>query len=214
MQDWLNILDKKIRISICITDLKQDLDDADPTQRAEILALAQYLRSEILEPAGIWHACFEFPLDCDHGTITRHLEQVARTRNRIRESLRNSARSLQNARSDKIETSLRQSQNLICALELWYCTIGARLVPEKQKLVAEVWEQLVDSRVYLHHAIHAAYKGAVLTEQLAGITVDRNPIRISENEWLRNCDFFPTGFNLRMRCYASVSQAHEENSSC
>ena len=59
MQYWLHNFEKKIRVSTYIRDLKCDLEAANRKQRAIILAIAQYLRSEVLERAGIDQSVLE-----------------------------------------------------------------------------------------------------------------------------------------------------------
>ena len=55
MFSWLVKKEKNARIAMCTKEVKWELEALDRHERAEILALAQYLRFEILQSLSLIH---------------------------------------------------------------------------------------------------------------------------------------------------------------
>lgn len=194
MFSWLMKKEKNARVAMCTKEVKWELESLDRTQRAEILALAHYLRCEILQNAGIEQTVLDNPLEYTREYLTRQFETMEQIRDLARKELRISRRIMRRSGDSLPEFSVKHIHNILSALELWMCTVGAGIVPEKQHEVGYIWCVLAGSQDCLEQAISSIRSVETRTAHLTGAARDGMFGRISNDEWLRLCNFVPSAF--------------------
>lgn len=197
MQSWLYNIEKKILVSICIKDLKLDLEAASHRQRAEVLALAQHLRCEVLEQIGIDQDVLDNPLEFNRARLIQQFEMMERIWDQARHHLRIAIKNLHHDGRRLPGISLQHVQNTLCALELWMCTLGAGFVADKRHEVGHIWQILEASQGSLEQAISSMRQVEVHTVNLTGIPRAGMFHRIDTDEWLKRCNFIPSAFAHR-----------------
>lgn len=194
MFSWLVKKEKNARIAMCTKEVKWELEALDRHERAEILALAQYLRFEILQSAGIEHTVLDNPLEYTRESLTRHFETMERIRDLARKELRITSRDTRRSGDTLPGFSIKHIQNILSALELWMCTVGAGIVPNKKEEVDYIWCVMAGSQDCLEQAISSIREVEAQTASLSGVPRDDMFGRISNDEWLRLCNFMPSAF--------------------
>ena len=194
MFSWLVKKEKNARIAMCTKEVKWEIEALDRQERAEILALAQYLRFEILQSAGIEQTVLDNPLGYTRESLTRHFETMERIRDLARKELRVSRRVMRRSGDTLPDFSVKHIQNILSALELWMCTVGAGIVPDKKHEVDYIWCVMAGSQDCLEQAISSMRKVESQASSLSGVPHDGMFGRISNDEWLRLCNFMPSAF--------------------
>jgi hypothetical protein len=201
MQAWLNNIENKVRVSVCINDLKQDLETASQRQRAEILVMAQYLRIHLLEQSGIRRTSMDNPLECPRPDITAQLHLIEQLRRQLRTNLRHVVRGRFSETDQMPVCSHRQTQNMACALELWFCTMGACFVPEKHYMLCDIWTTMANSRTCLQHTDAIRQCARTLPIELSDFNCIGRGAFNSADEWLVYYDFIPSAFNSEIAAH-------------
>lgn len=194
MFSWLVKKEKNARIAMCTNEVKWEIEALDRQQRAEILALAQYLRFEILQSAGIGQNVLDNPLEYTRESLTRHFETMERIRDLTRKELRVTRKDVCRSGNTLPDLSAKYIQNILSALELWMCTVGAGIMPDKKQDVDYIWCVMAASQDCLEQAISSIRKVEAQTASLTGVPRDGMFGRISNDEWLRLCNFMPSAF--------------------
>lgn len=208
MENWLQITEKKIRLSICTKYLKGDVKITCPGQRAEILAMTQYLRSRVFPNAGIDQNVIDNPLDYSQALLNSQLQIIEHMRDLLRVDLRTSL-GKSYRRSNQIPMLfLRYKLSTVFALELWFCTIGSRFVRACQNEVDYIWHSLATSRPLLLEAITTLRHAEPASTGLPAITRQADLGCLSTEDWLSLCDNSPDSY-LKPVCDHYLGDDHE-----
>ena len=207
MKSWLYNIEKKMRVSISIKDLKWDLQASSGKQRAEILVLAQYLRCVVLEQEGIDQSILDKTLDFTHEELIMQFEVIEHIRDQARSHLLMTIKKIHRSGDQLLYSSNKHIQNILCALELWMCTIGAGFIPEKREDISYIWLVLTGSHCYREQAISSMLKMRI--GNLTGVPRDGKFDKLNASEWLSQCDFVPSPFDQRATDYYNRSTENE-----
>jgi hypothetical protein len=90
--------------------------------------------------------------------------------------------------------AIEHANNTNRSLEVWMCTLGSGISPDKRDEVREIWKMLLDSKDFLPEAIQSIRDIERQTSEMTG--QDANMFDgMDEELWIQSCDYIPASFS-------------------
>lgn len=188
MRSWFIKKAQNARVTMYTKELKWELETAAPERRATILALASFLRVDAFNddiPATV----LDRPLDYSRGDLMRFFEMLED----IREASALKEKRLKKSGFPLPDFAVAHFKVSNRALEVWMCTIGAGIVPDRRDDVRQIWQHLAGALSSLPTAILRLHEIEAKTAEMTGAS-DRMFQGIDTNVWLDACRFVPSAF--------------------
>ena len=188
----------KSKIFMCIKDVKWTLESMPPSDRAYILAMATFTRIKMIQPT---LSELNLPEDILHQPI-KNTESNLYTLYNVLEKLRNSS-SFQRTQTEKNLKNLGMPMPEYAkghaiaserALEVWMCTIGLGITPNKKNDVIEIWKLLINTVDLIDDSIERIYEFLDKTAEDTG-AMDTNTVELftslDKKTWKEESYFTP-----------------------
>lgn len=195
MLGWLAKKGENARVYMCIKEVKWDLERADGLRRATLLLLAQFFRVGMTDErnGGFNLSYFDRPLDhtrADLVALYTGLEHIRNNNNVQREQIERSL-----ARFGGMpEFAVEQSKNTNRGIEIWMCTVGSGIVPDRRDEVRQIWTMLSEGLPFVREAMRRLQEVAKRTEDATGTKASQMFEALSPEQWIAAADFVPTAF--------------------
>lgn len=184
---------------MCIKEVQWDLQKADLFRRATILAISSLLRVEVIESSGVPHDVVDRPLDYTRDDLLRFYEQMEDIRNANTFQIEQTQKIMRRLGTELPEFSVQHAKNTGRGLEVWMCTVGAGINPDRRDAVREIWQFLSESREHLGNAIAGLREVEQLTANMTGMPPGGMFSSVNTEEWLEACRFVPSSFVKDLR---------------
>lgn len=186
MRDWLIRKAQNSRINMCIKEVKWSLESSDLLHRATVLSMAQLFRDQALSEA-IPHAVLDSPFNRTREELMTYYVEVEDLRNLSAAKLSDTQRGFKRVGMELPQVAVDHAKSCNRGLEVWMCTIGAGVVPERRDDVQKIWMYLEGAAAQIPAAISHL-------RDVARRTDDAMFGRITDQAWTMACSFFPSAF--------------------
>jgi hypothetical protein len=194
MFGWVAEKSENARVYMCIKEVKWDLENLTSLRIATILALAQIIREQIIMGAGVPLDVLNSPLDYSRRDLVTFYGVMENIRNAgtmqidaTKKNMRNLGVELPKFAEDHALATKR-------GIEIWMCTVGAGIVPDRRDEVRLIWSYLSKSFDYLKQAINQILEIEDQTIQMTGGVNSEMFSLIDRDEWIKLCQFVPGSF--------------------
>jgi hypothetical protein len=168
MLQWLAKKGENARVSMCIKEVKWELETADATKRAMILAVAQHFRVKFTEADNFLAGIIDRPLDFSRSDVMRWYDafEAIRNNNALQfDATRKNMRRLVGMELPQLMVD--HAKMVDRGVEVWMCTLGAGVAPDRRDEVRAIWSYLAGAFDNLPQAL-ARLKA--VAEQFATVT--------------------------------------------
>jgi hypothetical protein len=206
MLGWLRVKGENSRVFACVKDVKWFLENADETRRAVILALAHFLRMGLVDAEPAIQRFLDRPFDYERVLLMKVYGILEHSRNlsmgqsettkRNYVAMRQKAASLGlsfEGPSELPQFAIQHFKNTQRGMEIWMCTLGAGIAPDRRGDVQLIWSYLMKSMRSLPIAIEELRSVERRTAEMTGVP-DGQLFSINSKEWLELCRFVPSPF--------------------
>ena len=90
--------------------------------------------------------------------------------------------------------AVEQSKNANRGIEIWMCTVGAGIVPDRRDEVRQIWAMLSQGVSVAPEAMRRLEEIAKLTENATGAKASGMFEELAPDQWLAAADFVPSAF--------------------
>lgn len=198
MVGWFAKKAQNSRVYMCIKEVKWTLEAADPVKRATILALAQLLRGQVVNETDFPADTFSRPLDYSRDELMRVYEGFENIRNQNNFQIDAAQKNMRRLGMELPQFSVDHAKNTGRSIELWMCTIGAGICPERRDDVRLIWSYLAQSYSFVPDAIAGLRRVERQTTEMTGF-VDQGMFSVTNEDWMECCQFFPDAFFKELR---------------
>ncbi len=193
MLQWIGKKGEDARVYMCIKEIKGELGVADGVQRATILAMVQLLRQSMFIDTGT-EGIVDRPLDYSRRELMQFYGGLENIRNQAAIELQNTKANMLRLGMTLPQFAIDHAKNTARGLEVWMCTLGAGICPNRREDVREIWSHLAGSSDHLPVAIHNIKD----VERKTGEMTGAGPIfSLSYSEWFGLCEYVPSMFEPR-----------------
>ena len=203
MLSWLKSKNDSARVYMCMKELMWDLESASPLRRARILILGQIVRATTFGLEPTMQDIFDRPFDYPRSDLIELYEGIEKIRNQANsqlEHLKKISVSLTGAELPEVVVS--RSKDSSRGLEIWMCTLGAGVAPNRRDEVRQIWELLQSSIGAVPEAVESLLKDDELMQQrsmqLTGHTNQTMWDDLSIDQIALACRFVPSIFTKRL----------------
>lgn len=213
MLGWLKAKNENSRVWACVKDIKFVLENADQARRAVILALANWLRVTTFADEHHLLKVLDRPLDYGRDELMivyRFLEHVRNQTIAEFEAAQRSVREDAAAARQHLgsiamrfegpteipEFSVKHAKNIQRSIEIWMCTLGAGIAPNRCEDVRSIWSYLVGSMSSLPVAIRELRSIERRTAEMTGMPDAEMFGNITPEQWMEFCCYVPSSFAL------------------
>jgi len=184
------------RVYMCIKEVKWDLETANPVRRATVLALATFLRTEMLEASGIPCDVLDRPLDYPRDELMRFYTMMEDIRNAGQLQLKQTQKNHSRLSGENLpEFAVEHAKLTGRGMEVWMSTIGAGISTEKRDDVRAIWSKLLRSFDYLEKAIEGIRQVEKRTADMTGMPPEDGIFwGLNDVSWIENCRFVRSQF--------------------
>ena len=182
------------RVYMCVKVLKWDLEQSSQLRRSIILAMAHIVRIDGLNKSGIPLDPLDKPFSCSRSNLINLYSNLEDVRNESVMRLEQIKRQLSNTHMTLPVFAEEHIKDTNRGLEVWMCTIGAGITPDRRDDVRAIWS-------YLAGAIPTAMEGvrALLAVEQKTAAMTFMPASsmfqgVDEREWTESCKFVPSSF--------------------
>ena len=193
MLGWLGRKNQDARVFMCIKEIKMVLDAEKPVGRAKILAMAQLLRLSIFHEAGI-EGAIDRPLDYSRDELMKLYSGLETVRNNSVVQMNALKKNMQNFGMELPDFSVEHAKITSRGLEVWMCTLGAGIAPNRRDDVRSIWMMLSGS---LRDAPEAIANIRAVEQQTSDMTGSGQMFALSDDEWLELCRYIPSQLSAR-----------------
>lgn len=152
----------KSKIFMCIKDVKWALESMPPTDRAYILAMVTFYRIKIIEttikeldfPENILRE----PIRQSENNLYSLYTVLEKGRNNNTYQREQTEKNLKNLGMPMKEYAKGHAIAAERAIEVWMCTVGLGISPNKKNDVIEIWELLINSVDLIDDSIEKIYE--------------------------------------------------------
>lgn len=194
MLGWLLKKSQNSRVYMCIQEVKWDLEMANQLRRATILAIAQIVREEALESSDFPRDVLDRPLDYPRDYLMNLYEKMESIRNINTLELEQTKKNMRTFGMELPEFAVTHAKNAARGLEVWMCTVGAGITPDRRDDVREIWHYLSGSFDSVGEAISGLRATELKTAELTGVPEAGIFSDIEQDEWVEACHFVPASF--------------------
>jgi hypothetical protein len=186
MVGWLRKKGQDARVTMCVKEVKWELERGSLTKRATILALAQFLRPAFFGEGRLPDVAICHPLHHNQIDLRACYDILENNRNGQR---RNTTISRRNERAlfgrDLQQFFLDHTKAVERGTEVWMCTIGAGIVAGRRDDVRLIWAHLTTALDGVPDAIRELRQ---VGERLGA---DDLFAEVDTTEWIGLCKFAP-----------------------
>lgn len=193
MFGWLAKKGEDSRVFMCIKEVKWDLESSSPIKKAMILALAQLFRNEMFEPMSVPKDIFDNPLEYSRSDLMEFYSVLENMRNQSRAQLDANKKNMKNFGMELPNFAIEHVNNSNRALEIWMCTLGAGISPDKRDDVRDIWGMVFGAKETLPEAINRLRDIERQTGEMTGQTVGMFD-EMDDQEWIDACNYIPSSF--------------------
>jgi hypothetical protein len=186
LREWLLRKSQNSRVFMCIKELKWELESKDQLHRASVLAIAQLFRERALS-AEIPQRVLDVPFDCTRKELLTYYTGLEDLRNLASARLGDTQRNFKRLGLELPQYAVEHAKACNRGLEVWMCTIGAAVVPERRDDVERIWRHLRDAAALVPTAI-------ARLRDLERKIDDRMFDHVLDDVWIASCAFFPSAF--------------------
>jgi hypothetical protein len=196
MFDWIAKKSENYRVYMCIKEVKWDIEGSTNTRRAVLLALVQYIRNSMFEPMGVPKEIFDNPLGYTRSDLMGFYNILEDVRNQNRRELDATKKNMKNFGMELPSFSIEHANNTTRSLEVWMCTLGSGISPDKRDDVREIWKMLLDAKEAIPEAIKILRDVEKQTSEMTGqdVNIFHN---MGEEAWVQSCNYIPEYFSKR-----------------
>jgi hypothetical protein len=203
MLGWLKAKNENSRVWACVKDIKFVLENADPTRRAVILALASSFRMTTLADEHIALQALDRPLDYGRNELMTFYRVLEDARNQsiaefeaAQRSVRGAAARQHGMRFEGLteipEFAVKHAKNVQRSIEVWMCTLGAGIAPNRCEDVRLIWSYLMGSMGNLPVAIRELRSIERRTAEMTGMPDAEMFDDITPEQWMEFCRYVPS----------------------
>ena len=138
MFSWLVRGSQNSRVYMCIKEVKWELGRADQVYRAMILALAQCLRIKMIEAEDIPLHVLDRPLDYSRRDLMFFFDTFGDIRMRSDQEVKITQKNYRRIGLDLPKFAVDHANAVSRGLQVWICTLGAGIAPNRQDYVREI----------------------------------------------------------------------------
>lgn len=194
MLQWIGKKGEDARVYMCIKEIKGELGVADGVQRATILAMAQLLRPSLFEDTGTANIV-DRPLDYSRSELMKFYGGLEDIRNQGAIEIENTKANMLRFGMELPQFAIDHAKNTSRGLEVWMCTLGAGICPNRREDVREIWSHLTGSLDDIAVAINKIKEVERRTLEMTGAV--ESMFTPSYSEWFGLCDYVPSMFKAR-----------------
>jgi len=192
MFGWLKHKGDNARIHMCIKELKYHLEASNHERIAVILAMATLVRVVGMEENGFPRIIFDRPDVLPRDALLETYDSMDSTRIANVRKLDGAMQLARRANARLSDVVIQQSRLSDRALEVWMCTIGGAIIPERMEDVREIWRLLKSAIPHLPEACSTLYQW---NSQFAFPIGPRSTIaEIDGDAWMEECGFIPSAY--------------------
>jgi hypothetical protein len=193
MLGWLAKRAENSRVYMCIKEAKWELEAATIVKRATILALAQLLRGQMVAHTDFPRDVLNRPLDYPRDQLLEVYKIFETIRNQNALSINATKESLRRVGLGLPQFSEDHAKNTGRGIEVWMCTVGAGICPDRREDVRSIWRYLSGATPQLGDAISQLREVEYKTMEMTGSSSDQM-FGLSDREWSDFCRFVPEAF--------------------
>ncbi len=193
MFGWLAKKGEDTRVYMCIKEVKWDFENSLPVKRGMILALAQFYRNQVLGQIGVPEDIFDNPLQYRRSDLMGFYNILEDARNQSRLELDVNKKNMKNFGMELPNFAIDHANNTNRALEVWMCTLGAGISPDKRDDVREIWEMIYSARKTLPESLKQLRDIEKQTGEMTSQITDMFN-GMNDQEWIDACDYLPSYF--------------------
>ena len=192
-----------------VGDIKFVLENADPTRRAVILALANWFRMTILADERHALKVLDRPVDYGRDELMTFYRVLEAARNQSIAEFEAAQRSVRGdaaaARqhfgsigmrfeglTEIPEFAVKHAKNVQRSIEVWMCTLGAGIAPNRCEDVRLIWSYLMGSMGNLPVAIRELRSIERRTAEITGTPDAEMFDDITPEQWMEFCHYVPS----------------------
>ncbi|QQS11557.1 MAG: hypothetical protein IPK81_18585 [Rhodospirillales bacterium] len=199
MLGWLVKKGQNSRVYMCVKEVKWEVEAADATRRASLLALAQLYRVELFDEYPGIASAIDRPLDFGREDLMRFYEMLEDIRNAANLNLESTQKTFRRLGGELPDFAVKHAKLTTRALEIWMCTVGAGIQPSLRDDVRAIWRDLQGASKDITKGIDhlrevesrtAATTGGSGPAMFAGVDTDR---------WIEVSKYVPAGFSKELR---------------
>ncbi|MCH7777634.1 MAG: hypothetical protein IH878_14020 [Gemmatimonadetes bacterium] len=198
MLGWLAKKGESSRVYMCIKTVKWDLETGSAVKRATVLALAQLLRAEMLAQSGIPMDVLDRPLDYSRNDLLSFYDLLETARNQNTMQIEATKKNMRHLGMELPQFAVDHAKTTGQGLEVWMCTLGAGIVPERRDDVRTIWSYLAGSLDHVGEAISHLREVEQQTAAMTGIEDTGMFSVIDTNDWTEQCGFVPSVFSKEL----------------
>ncbi len=191
MLNWLIKRSENSRVYMCVKEVKWEVDAADPVRRATILAMSALFRKMFVNEIGFPIDLFDAAPSYPRADLLKFYNALEDVRNQSNRQLEITIKALRRHSIDMPSFSVNHVKMTNRAIELFMCTVGAGIVPDRRDDVRLIWNRLYDANPYLHPAIEDLRIVESRTTELTGLPSEGMFGGIVTSEWINGCDYIP-----------------------
>lgn len=193
MLQWIDKKGEDARVYMCIKEIKGELGVADGVQRATIMAMAQLLRQSMFNDTGT-EGVADRPLDYSRSELMQFYGGLESIRNQSAVEIERTKANMLRLGMTLPQFAIDHAKNTSRGLEIWMCTLGAGICPNRREDVRDIWSYLTGSLDYIAVAITNIKEIERRTCEMTGA----GPIfGLSYSEWFGLCEYVPSMFRTR-----------------
>lgn len=193
MLQWIGKKGEDARVYMCIKEIKGELGVADGVQRATILAIAQWLRQSMFDDNGMANVV-DRPLDYSRSELMKFYGGLENIRNQSAVEMEHTKANMLRLGLELPQFAIDHAKNTARGLEIWMCTLGAGICPNRREDVREIWSYLTASLDHFAVAITNIRE----VERRTGEMTGAGPIfNVTYSEWFGLCEYVPSMFKAR-----------------
>ncbi len=203
MLSWLKSKGENARVYMCTKELKWELESANALRRARILVLGQIVRATSFGTEPLIQDMLNRPLDYPRVDLVKLYEGIENIRNQSNAQLEHLKKVTPRIMTMEMpQFVIDRAKDAARGLEIWLCTLGAGIVPDRRDEVREIWDLLQGSMNTAPDAVVSLMRDDKQMQQ--GLTGIGSPggetiwDDLSPEQVLAACTFVPSSFLKRL----------------
>lgn len=199
MLDWLTKKNDNARVYMCVKEVKWDLESASPLRRATIYALTALFRNMLIRELSIPADVIDRPLDYARSDLVKFYSGLEGIRNQNKFQLETTQKGLGRVGIEMPAFSVEHAKTTNRALEVFMCTIGTGIVPDRRDDVRLIWTLMYEAKAYTASAIQELRSVESRTNEIFGNASGGMFNEFDDDaEWEDNCDYLPSMFAKKL----------------
>jgi hypothetical protein len=184
MREWFIRKSQNSRISMCIKEVTWELESSNNLHRAIVLAIAQLFREHALSES-VPRAVLDNPFTHTRDQLIMYYVDIEDVRNLAAARLSDTQQGFKRLGMNLPQYATDHAKACNRGLEVWMCTIGAAVVPERRNDVQR-------ARGHLKEAASQVPTAIAHLREVERKTGDGMFDGVTDDAWTTACRFFPS----------------------